>query len=136
MSVELRAALLGVSCGSRTFAGPGALALRGRPESSAARRAILALAAAEALADKLPFAGPRSRPAPLAARGVSAAACGAAIGGRRGALIGGAFALALTLPSERARASIVERTGLPDPACALLEDSLVYGAAWLASGPA
>jgi uncharacterized membrane protein len=134
-SLSLRAAAaLGAATGARTFAAAAALALRGTPRAGWARAAILVLAAGEALGDKLPKTPPRTEPPGLAGRFVAGAAVGAVAAGRRGAAIGAASALLAAFPSERARALLGERTGLPDPAIAAGEDLLAYGGAWLAAG--
>ena len=129
------AALFGAVSGMRTFAGPAALALRGRPQPAWARGAILALAASEAVVDKLPIATPRSDPPGLAGRIVAGATLGALTAGWPGAGIGATTAAASTFACERARAALVRLTGLPDPAVAVAEDTLAYGGAWLASAP-
>jgi hypothetical protein len=128
------AAALGAASGARSFAGAAALALRGRPRAGWARGAILALAAGEAVADKLPIAPARSEPLGLVGRLLGGASSGAAVAGRRGAAIGASFALATAYASERARALAGARTGLPDPALAVAEDLLTYSSAWLAAG--
>ena len=128
------AAALGAATGARSFAGAAALALRGRPQPGWARAAILVLAAGEAVGDKLPMTPPRSDPPGLVGRVVAGAAVGAATAGKPGAALGAAVALATTFASERARALLGEKTGLPDPAIAVGEDVLAYGGAWLASG--
>jgi hypothetical protein len=125
-------AVLGGACAARTFAGPGALALRGRPRNRWGRGAILALTVGEAIGDKF-ASGSRSEAPGLAGRAVSGALSGATVGGARGARVGAGFALAATYPSERLRARLVAALGIPDPACALAEDAIVYGGAWLAS---
>jgi hypothetical protein len=129
------AAVLGAVSGLRSFSGAAALALRGRPRPSWARAAILLLAGGEAVGDKLPMTPPRSDPPGLAGRVVAGAAVGAATAGGRGARVGGTFALASTYASERARALLGRRTGIPDPALAVFEDAIAYGGAWLGSGP-
>lgn len=128
------AAILGAATGARSFAGAAALALRGRPRAGWARAAILVAAAGEAVGDKLPMTPPRSAPAGLAGRVVCGALVGAATAGRRGAAVGAAFALATTYPSERARALLGEKTGIPDPVIAVAEDVIAYGAAYLGAG--
>jgi uncharacterized membrane protein len=129
------AAVLGAASGLRSFSGAAALALRGRPRAGWARAAILLLAGGEAMADKLPVAPPRSDPPGLAGRVVTGGAVGAATAGGRGARVGATFALASTYASERARALLGRRTGIPDPALAVVEDAIAYGGAWLGSGP-
>lgn len=127
------AALLGAACGVRSLAGAAALALDGRPRAGWARAALLTLAGGEAIADKLPVAPPRSDPPALAGRIVAGAAVGAACAGARGARVGAAFALTTTYASERARALLGAKTGLPDPALALAEDGITYGCAYAAA---
>lgn len=127
------AAVLGAAAGARSFAGAAALALSGRPRAGWARAAILVLAGGEAVGDKLPRTPPRSDPPSLAGRVVSGAVAGAVAAGGRGARVGAAFALASTYATERARALIGRRTGLPDPAIAVAEDVLTYGGAYAAA---
>jgi uncharacterized membrane protein len=121
--------VLGAATGARTFIAAAALALRGRL-GTGARFALPALAAGELVADKLPMAPPRVQGPGLVGRVASGALAGRVSGGWRGARVGAAFALASTYPSQVLRAQIVERTPLPDVACAVPEDLL---AATLAS---
>ncbi len=136
-SQRLRAsAVLGAATGARSFAGAAALALHGRPRAGWARAAILVLAGGEAIGDKLPMTPPRSAPPGLAGRIVCGALVGAATAGPPGAGLGAALALATTYPSERARALLGRKTGLPDPVIAVAEDAVAYGAAYLAAASA
>jgi len=129
------AAVLGAVSGLRSFSGAAGLALRGRPPAVWARAAVLAFAGGEAVGDKLPMTPPRSDPPGLVGRVVVGAAVGAATAGARGARVGATFALATTYASERARALLGRRTGIPDPAIAVVEDAIAYGGAWLGAGP-
>jgi uncharacterized membrane protein len=123
-----RAAALGAATGPRTFLAPAALALRGRLGDGrfgrAAKFALPALALGELIGDKLSFAPPRVEGPGLVGRVASGAFSGAVVAGPRGARVGAAFALAATYPSQLLRAEIVERTEIPDLACAVPEDLL------------
>jgi uncharacterized membrane protein len=136
MSVEgaelRRAAALGAVTGSRTFLAPAALALRGRL-GRVAKFALPALAAGELVGDKLPSAPPRSEGPGLVGRVASGAFAGRISGGNRGLRVGAAFTLASTYPSQALRALIVNRTPVPDIACAVPEDVIGIGVAALAS---
>jgi uncharacterized membrane protein len=128
------AAALGVVCGMRTFGGWAALALRGRVSDRRLRGALLAAAAGEMAGDKTPWVPPRSDPAALAGRVISGALGGRLVGGARGARVGAATAAASTYASERARALLGERLGIPDPVLGVAEDALVLGVATAAAG--
>jgi hypothetical protein len=79
------------------------------------------------------MAPPRVQGPGLLGRVASGALAGRVSGGWRGARVGAAFALASTYPSQVLRAQIVERTPLPDIACAVSEDLLAAGLASAAS---
>jgi uncharacterized membrane protein len=127
-----RAAVLGTVTGARTFLAPAALAIRGRL-GKVAKFAVPPLALGEVVADKLPMAPPRTEGPGLVGRVVSGAISGRVSGGSPGLRAGAAFALAATYPSQALRAGIVERTPLPDVACAVPEDLVGATVALLAS---
>ena len=127
-----RAAALGTVTGARTTIGLAGLAARGRL-GKVAKYALPAMAAGEMIADKLPRTPSRTAVPGLAGRVVAGAIGGRVIGGARGARIGAAFALAGCYPTERLRSEIGRRTGIPDPAIALLEDASVTAVAAAAS---
>ena len=97
------------------------------------REKIIKLAAAELLADKLPFTPNRISLGPLALRIASGAACGAAVSlvaresAKEGALLGGAGALAGAFGGYYARKSF--RRNYPDLTVALVEDALAVALA-------
>ncbi|HEY8314909.1 MAG TPA: hypothetical protein VIG51_12180 [Candidatus Baltobacteraceae bacterium] len=132
MNRYLCAAMLGVGSGMRTSAAP--FAARWKRSGVFPRGAAVALAG-ELLIDKMPFAGPRTGPGALVARAAAAAfaACSveANTGRQRTAIVALAAACAVgsAFAMMSARRSLVAKTGLPDPAVALLEDAL---AIWLA----
>ena len=122
------AAALGAVSGLRTFAGVSGLALKGT-WGRGGRTAALAAAAGEIGLDKLPMVPPRSDAPALAGRAVTGALVGRAIAGSRGAGAGAACALATTYGSERLRAMIGQRTGVPDALLGAIEDALAIGTA-------
>lgn len=126
------AAVLGAVSGLRTFTGPAVLALRGRFGAGAVRGLFIAAALGELVGDKLPMIPPRSDPAALLGRVLSGATVGGAVAGRAGAGAGAASAAATTYVTERLRAGVGERTGIPDPWLGLGEDVLAAGVAVLA----
>ena len=90
---------------------------------------LSALAIGELINDKLPKTPSRKTAAPFAVRVVSGALCGAALGGRGQALIGGLLAGALggvagTLGGYEFRARLVKATGGKDLPIALFEDAI------------
>jgi uncharacterized membrane protein len=140
-AVLARAAALGVVAGMRSLAAPAALSrhlvhdptvphgilddLLSRP---AAPRVLGLAAAAEHLADKLPFIPSRTAPGPLAGRIAAGAVCGAVVARRAGesalvgALVGGLAAAAATRLAYEIRRALTEDAGLPDLPVALAED--------------
>lgn len=117
----------------RTFGGWAGLALRGRVSDRRLRTALLLAAAGEMAGDKTPWVPPRSDPAALAGRVISGALAGRLVGGARGARLGAATAAATTAPSQRARALIGQRLGIPDPLLGVAEDAIVLGIATAAA---
>lgn len=83
--------------------------------------------------DKLPAIPPRSDPLSVAGRLATGALAGWTVGGREGARLGATGAAATTYASERARAILAGRTGLPDPLLGVAEDALAVGVAVAAS---
>lgn len=128
------AAALGAVSGMRTFGAWTGLALRGRVPDRRLRAALLVAAAGEMAGDKSPWIPPRSDPAALAGRVISGALAGRLVGGVQGARVGAATAAASTYASERARALLGDRLGLPDPVLAAAEDALVVGVATAGAG--
>jgi len=92
------------------------------------------IAIGEIIADKLPAAPDRIKPASIAARCISGALAGASVfkasGGKAvwGGLIGAATAAASTYGSFWMRKNAVKRTRIVDPIVGALEDALVIGA--------
>jgi uncharacterized membrane protein len=140
----LRAVLLGVLSGSRSATPLAVLALghdtpeaRGRWKrwrlfrSPLGRGALVAAGVGELVGDKLPATPSRLGAGPLFGRAVSGAVAGIAMAGtgRRGkpvaaALAGASGALVGSWLFYRARKAVVERTGVPDVAVALVEDAV------------
>lgn len=130
-------AALGAISGLRTFTGPAILALRGRWGDGPVARLVPLGAVGELVGDKLPAIPPRSDAPALLARIASGAAAGATLAGPRGAGLGAAAATATTYASERLRAVVGKRTGVPDPVLGLIEDGLAIGIAlWATRGGA
>lgn len=128
------AAALGAVCGMRALGGWAGLALRGRVHDRRLRVALLVAAAAEMAGDKMPWVPPRSAPPALAGRVISGALAGRLLGGARGARLGAATAAASTYPSQRARALLGQRLGVPDPVLGFVEDALVLSVGTAAAG--
>ena len=124
------AALLGFAAGLRTFSAPAALVLRERPLNGP-RRAVLAVAVGELIADKLPSIPSRLQRRGLTGRILSSAFAGHSVAGRAGAATGAASALTSAVAGHRARAAVSSPLG------AFVEDWLAIGLATLgASGRA
>jgi hypothetical protein len=128
------ATLAGFACAMRTFAGPGALAGRGRIRGRP-RLAVLLAATGEVAADKSPVATDRTDPSALVGRIAAGAYTGREIAGLPGAAAGSLAAAAGTFATWRARGLVVSATGLPDPVVAIGEDVLAYGLAAAATRP-
>lgn len=142
-SILIRALVLGASAGLRSATPIGILA-RNQPNarqsaewtrwplfrSDAGRKFIQLAWIGELFADKSPVIPPRINPGPIAGRIAFGAIAGLAVGTERhgvGPKIGGMVAGALgavvgAYAGYHARTSIVESTGLPDTAVALVED--------------
>ncbi|HTU28722.1 MAG TPA: hypothetical protein VMF07_05030 [Solirubrobacteraceae bacterium] len=122
------AALAGLACSMRTFAGPGMLAARGRI-GGRVRIAMLLAATGEIAMDKSPKAIDRTDLPALIGRMVSGGYTGGDLAGVPGAAAGSIASAAGTYATWRARGLVVEATGLPDPVVAVGEDLLAYGLA-------
>lgn len=116
------ALLLGLAAGLRTFSAPAALALRGRP-LSAPRRAVLAAAAGELVADKLPSMPSRLGRRGLNGRLLSSAISGQLVAGPEGAARGAGAALVSAVAGHTLR----ERS--PGWVAAVCEDGLAIALA-------
>lgn len=127
------AALLGGAGGLRSTAPFAALAARGRAGKGLGRGVLIASAAGEAVADKLPITPPRTSPPSLAGRLAGSALAGGRIGGPAGAAAAGAAAGLSAFAGERARGALGRRTGLPDPLLGATEDLIAAGAALVAT---
>lgn len=122
------AALLGFAAGLRTFSAPAALALHRRPLTKPAR-AVLAAAAGELVADKLPSMPSRLERRGLSGRVLSSAYAGHSVAGPAGAVTGTACALTGAVAGNRVRAAA------SSPLAAFAEDWLAIALATLgASG--
>ena len=154
MNRYLRSAVSGVATGGRTFTGLAALTLATPSPSSKQPDAVLAkpwvkalvvaIAAQELVADKLPNTPSRLKAAPITVRGLTGAGTGIIIARREGAgptdrtteivcsLIGAAAALTGSWLGARWRKWAAPRLG-GDLVAALIEDASViaisYGAA-------
>lgn len=140
----IKAAGLGAISGLRSASGPALIsraAARGRLPLADTRLAFLGsprvskllavLAAGELIGDKLPTAPSRTSLPPLLGRAASGALVGAAVfasEGRRaanGGAVGALAAVAGAFAGEQSRALAGQKTGLPDPLVALVEDAVV-----------
>jgi uncharacterized membrane protein len=98
----------------------------------------LALAAAEAVADKLPFMPSRTRPVPLIGRAISGGFTGAAICSSKkrpvwiGAVIGAAAAVGAAYGAYELRRRAVKKLNAPDAVLALAEDAVVAAMGFVA----
>jgi uncharacterized membrane protein len=128
------AALAGLACSMRTFAGPGLLAVRGRI-TGVPRAAVLVAAAGELAADKSSRASDRTDPPALAGRVAAGAYTGREIAGLAGAAAGATTAALGTFATWRARSLVVDITGLPDPVVGAGEDIVAEALAALATRP-
>jgi uncharacterized membrane protein len=138
---------LGIIAGMRSMSSPALVshllshhpsnALKGSPlrfiQTKVAANIFKALAAGEALGDKLPSAPDRTAPAVLAGRILAGGLAGGSIykaSGKNaivGALIGGAAAVASTYAFFYLRTAIVKKSHIKDTYIALAEDALVAG---------
>jgi len=146
MPIYVFAFLIGIAAGLRSMTAPAAVSWAARLHwlhlentwlaflGFAATPYILSvLAVGELIADKLPKTPSRKAPVGFAARIVSGALCGGAIGATGQSLIGGLVAGALgavagTLGGYEFRARLVRATGGKDLPIALLEDAIaIFG---------
>jgi uncharacterized membrane protein len=104
------AALLGCATGLRTFSAPAALVLRRRP-LNAPRRIVLAAAAGEMVADKLPSMPSRLERRGLTGRILSGAFAGHSVAGPAGAATGAASAVTSAFAGNRVRAAVSSPLG-------------------------
>lgn len=141
----INASLLGVLSGMRSLAAPAfathyaaqhrATQLTAAPFPSIGperfARFLKTMAAGEMVADKLPFIPARIAFAPLSARMVSGALCGALICRMKrkptaaGAILGGASALGSAFASYHLRQFTTQNAKLPNALVGLLEDTIV-----------
>lgn len=137
-------AALASTAGMRSMTAPAALARsfirRTRHSRSPGVAALLALAAGELIADKLPQIADRIDPLPLLARAASGAVVGYVAADAlarpraEGAIVGAAAAVATAALTYQARRYADRHTPIPDRALGLLEDVLALGmASWAAS---
>ncbi|MCA1733565.1 MAG: DUF4126 family protein [Acidobacteria bacterium] len=138
---------LGAMAGMRSMSAPAAVSRqlsrrrfhwpRGKVESllseESASNLLLAAAAAEMLADKLPFVPNRIRLLPLAGRAAGGAVAGWALGRRDSrvvlASVGAATAIATAFVTFYLRTTIVKRSRIPDTLLGLAEDAVVLAIA-------
>lgn len=97
------ALLLGLAVGLRTFSAPAALALRGGP-LSVPEGVVLAAAAGELVADKLPSMPSRLGRRGLSGRLLSSSISGQLVAGPAGAICGAGAALASAVAGHTMRA--------------------------------
>lgn len=132
------AAAFGALSGGRSAIGPALLALEkkqrtgifGGQRIARVASALQAVAAAELVADKLPFTPSRTKALSLIARATSGGMVGAALSPRLravGAAVGAAAALAATFGLHRLRRGLTNRLGVPNLLAGALEDALVIG---------
>jgi uncharacterized membrane protein len=142
-SILFRALALGIAAGMRSQS-PGAVLAYRQPvaprragwrswpvlRSAWGRRALMLSGAGELASDKLPDIPPRTSPGSLTGRLLFGTLAGLAIGteGRGKATLAKAAVAGLlgaaigAFGGQRARQAVVNMTGLPDPAVAVVED--------------
>jgi uncharacterized membrane protein len=125
----LRAAATGAAVGSRTTAGPAALALTSRAGDRRRRRLVAGVAlSGELVADTRPQTPSRDEPAGVIGRVASSLACGTALARRRGEAVVPAALAALAGAAAGLhgglwwRTEYAERIGVPPLSAALIED--------------
>jgi uncharacterized membrane protein len=131
------AAAFGALSGGRSAIGPALLALEKKQRKGVfgarigrVATTLEAVAAAELVADKLPFTPSRTRPLSLLARATSGAVVGAALSRKRrgaGAVVGAMAAVATTFGLHRLRGVLTNRLRVPNLIAGALEDALVIG---------
>ena len=141
----LRALQLGIAAGMRSQM-PGAMLAWHQPTAPPSarwrswpvlrntwgRRLMIASGAGELVGDKLPMTPSRLKPGPLAGRLMLGVFAGAAIGSEgtgksslaKGAVTGLIGATIGNVAGYHARKTMVEATGMPDPAVAVVEDAI------------
>ncbi|WP_206446820.1 DUF4126 domain-containing protein [Agrococcus sp. KRD186] len=149
-SLSRRSLVLGIAGGMRSLTPIAVIALTpgASPpwpllQSPWGKAALTALAVGELVGDKLPATPSRLSPPALIGRIGSAALAGAALGagtGRRGAAARGAGVAAVgallgAVGGYWGRRALVEASGLPDPAIALLEDAAAIALSRAAATP-
>ncbi len=144
--LTFQAAALGAVAGMRSMLAPALFqrfsAQNGRGGNSASRSRfdspqigtlLKVMALGELVADKLPGTPSRISPPALTVRAISGAFVGGALFADRrrpaaaGAIIGGLAAVAASYACYHLRQAADKKTGLPDPALALVEDALAAG---------
>jgi uncharacterized membrane protein len=135
----LRAVAIGAAVGSRTTAGPAALAFTSRASDRRRRQLAAGVAlSGELVADTLPQAPSRNEPAGVIGRIGSGLACGVGLARRRAepvvpaalaAVVGGVAGLRGGLWW---RTEYAERIGVPPIAAALIEDAAALALAAVA----
>ena len=152
MSIYALAFLIGVVAGLRSLTAPAVVSWGARVGWLHLENTSLAflgapitpyilslLAIGELIADKLPKTPSRKAPVGFAARVVTGALCGAALGAPSQALVGGLLAgvigaVAGTLGGYEARSRLVRAIGGKDFPIAILEDVVAIGGAiWIVS---
>ena len=125
--------MLGIASGMRAFSAPAALAAwswsGARPAGRTRRALIVAAAAGEVVADKLPNVPARVTPGALSVRVATAAICGARVAGYRGAVQAALAAALSAAASYRVRIAAGATTPRGDSVAGAVEDVLVYGLA-------
>lgn len=117
---------LGAATGMRSFSGPAFLALQ---HGGPLQTIVPVMAAGEMIADKTPYIGNRTDPAPLAGRAVMGAVVGAVIAREQdepivvGMLIGAAAAVFAAHLAFQVR----KRLPLPGVLAGFVEDAVVVG---------
>lgn len=127
------AIMLGIASGMRAFSAPAALAAwswsGAGPAGRTCRAMVVAAAAGEVVADKLPNVPARVTPGALSVRVATAALCGARVAGYRGAVQAGLAAALSAAASYRVRIAAGATAPGGDPVIGAVEDVLVYGLA-------
>lgn len=138
------AAAFGALSGGRSAMGPALIAVEkqqraGRKGGARATRLgrvsnlLKLVAAAELIADKLPFTPRRTQAISVVARAVSGGAVGAAMSPRQraaGAALGASAAVAGAFALHRLRTVLTSRLRVPNALAGALEDALIVGLGW------
>ncbi|UJA19200.1 hypothetical protein HJD18_02595 [Thermoleophilia bacterium SCSIO 60948] len=137
MSAEplARAAVLGLAGGMRSQVPWAAMAIRDRGFRRPGGLIPIGAFAGELIADKSPRMPSRLRARGLAFRLAGSGSVGFALAGPRGAAVAASTAMASAQVMSRGRVALGERTGIPDPVLAAIEDGLALGLAlWATAG--